>query len=204
MKQTITLLIIAVLNLQFVNAQNDNENTYYLTSEINLGNYVGVDFNFNYVFNNKYSLKLGFSGNIREPKSQPEDFSGGLNSIFSLGTDQPYDHFLTYRFDAGRIYNLNDKGTIRAHLAAGIGYTIIKEPENWEPAPTDAVITLAENYTYNYRSYNTVSLIINPKIEFPISNFFGLTVSPTLQINKDRTFIGVGIGTMLGKLKAKN
>jgi hypothetical protein len=46
-----------------------------------------------------------------------------------------------------------------------------------------------------------MSLIINPKIEFPLTNFIGLSVSPMIQLNKDRTYYGIGFGTMLGKLK---
>ncbi len=201
MKRKILVVIIIVLNVQLTTAQENKTHTYYLSSELNLGNYYGVDFNLNYVFKNKYSLKLGFSGNIRKPKSEPEDYSGGLNGIFHLGIENPYDHLLNYRVDFGRIHNLNQKGTIRANFSIGIGYTIIKEPENWQFIENDASINLAENYTYSYNSYNTLSLVINPKIEFPLTRFFGLSVSPMVQLNKDRTYFGIGLGTMLGKLK---
>lgn len=196
------VIIIFVLKSSWAIAQEtDSYNAYYLYSELNLGNYVGVDFNLNYVINNKYSLKLGFSGNIRKPKSEPENFSGGLKGLFSVGIENPYDHLLNYKIDLGRIYNLNPKKTIRANLAVGMGYTIIKEPENWELVESDVLLNLTENYTYTYRSYSTLSLIISPKIEFPITRFFGLSVSPTIQLNKDRSYFGIGLGTLLGKLK---
>ena len=60
---------------------------------------------------------------------------------------------------------------------------------------------LTENYTWNYKTHNTLSLIINPKIEFPFTRFYGLTISPMLQINKDRTYVGIGIGQMIGLLR---
>ncbi|WP_418603508.1 hypothetical protein [Hwangdonia sp.] len=201
MKRKILLIILIVLNAQLINAQENKKNTYYLSSELNLGNYFGVDYNLNYVFKNNYSLKLGFSGNVRKPKSEPEDFSGGLNGLFSVGIKNPYDHLLNYRIDFGKIYNFNPEGTIRLNFSFGIGYTIIKEPDNWQFVESDTVINLAENYTYSYKSYNTLSFTINPKIEFPITKFFGLSVSPMLQMNKDRTYFGIGLGTMLGKLK---
>jgi hypothetical protein len=101
MKRKSLIVLIAIFSIQFINAQNNEKegNTYYLSSEINLGNYYGLDFNFNYIFKNKYSLKLGFSGNIREPKTQPIDYSAGLNGLFSLGTENPYDYFLNYKVD---------------------------------------------------------------------------------------------------------
>ena len=192
-----------MFNVQLITGQNNKEDTYYLSNELNFGNYFGIDYNLNYVLKNKYSLKIGFSGNVRKPKSQPENYSGGLSGLFSLGIENPYDHLLNYRIDFGKIYNLNPKGTIRMNFSFGIGYSIIKEPNNWQFVETDAVINLAENYTYSYRSYSTLSFIINPKIEIPFTRFYGLTISPMIQINKDRTYFGIGIGQMIGLLRKK-
>jgi hypothetical protein len=99
---------------------------------------------------------------------------------------------------------LNNKGTIRANVSIGLGYTYIKEPENWKFIENNTIINLAENYTYSFRSYDTISFLINPKIEFPLTSFFGLSISPMIQINKIRTYYGIGLGTILGKLKEKN
>lgn len=43
--------------------------------------------------------------------------------------------------------------------------------------------------------------IVNPKIEFPFNRFYGLTISPMLQVNKDRIYVGIGIGQMIGFLR---
>jgi len=201
LKRKILILFLIIHNVQLIIAQNSDINTYYVTGELSLGNYVGLDYTINYIFKDTYALKLGFSGKIRKPKSAPEDYSGGLNSVFTAGIDFPYDHLLNYDLSFGKIYNFNDSHTIRLNFLIGIGYTIIKEPGNWQFVDNDATINLAENYSYTYRDYNTISFIINPKIEFPLSNFFGLSISPMLQFNKDRTYFGIGFGTMLGKLK---
>lgn len=197
-----TLILIAILfNVWFITAQDNEENSYYVSTELNLGNYYGLDVNYNYVFQNKYSLQLGFTGNVRKPVTQPENYTSGLNGFFSAGIDTPHDHLLTYKINFGRMYNLNEKGTIRANLLLGVGYSIIKEPENWQYVPSGTIIILSENYTYSYRKYSTMSLIINPKIEFPVTKHFGLSLSPMAQINKDRTYFGIGLGTMIGKLR---
>ncbi len=202
MKQQFLFILLIALCPTLIRAQT-NEDTYYLSNELNFGNYLGIDFSLNYVFKNTYSLKAGFSGHVRKPKSQPENYSAGLNGLFSIGTENPYDHLLNYRIDFGTIYNLNPKGTLRLNLSFGLGYTIIKEPNDWQFIETDATINLAENYSYSYTTYNTLSFIINPKLEFPFTRFYGLTISPMVQINKDRTYYGIGIGQMIGILQQK-
>lgn len=196
-----SILILVLFSVSFVKAQDNTEEYYYLTSELNLGNYYGVDLNLNYIIQNKYALKVGVSANIRDPKSQPDNYSSGLSGIINIFGNRPYDHFTNYKIEVGRLYSLNKKGTIRANLALGLGYTILKEPENWQYIESNSWINFAENYSYSYRKHSTISLVITPKIEFPISKYFGFTLSPQLQINKDRTYVGIGIGTMLGKLK---
>lgn len=196
-----SILILVLFSVSFVRAQDNIEDNYYLTSELNLGNYYGVDLNLNYIIQNKYALKVGVSANIRDPKSQPDNYSSGLSGIINIFGNRPYDHFTNYKIEVGRLYSLNKKGTIRANLALGLGYTILKEPDNWQYIESSSWINFAENYSYSYRKHSTISLVISPKIEFPISKYFGFTLSPQLQINKDRTYVGIGIGTMLGKLK---
>lgn len=195
------LLLLIVLASSLANAQDEVADRYYVSSELNVGNYIGVDLNYNYIIHNKYALKVGVSANIRSPKSQPDNYSSGLTGIINVFGNRPYDHFTNYKIEVGRLYNLNKKGTIRANLAVGLGYTILKEPENWQYIESSSWINFAENYSYSYQKKNTISFIISPKIEFPISKYFGFTVSPQVQINKERTYVGVGIGTMIGKLR---
>ena len=199
MKRIITILIFSI-SINIAYAQFDENNAIYSTTEMNLGNYIGIDINLNYVYKEKYSFKIGYTGNIRKPKSQPENYASGLTGLFSFGLANPYDQFENYQIVFGKIYNLNKRGTIRANLSLGLGYTTLREPENWELI-NDGFLT--ENYTWNYKKHNTVSIIINPKIEFPFTRFYGLTISPMLQINKYRTYFGIGIGQMIGLLRKR-
>ncbi|WP_372746657.1 hypothetical protein [Lutibacter sp.] len=196
----VILLLLFCISVNSVNAQFDENNSIYYSTELSLGNYIGLDLNMNYVYKDKYSFKIGYSGNIRKPKSQPEDYTSGLTGLFLLGLANPYDQLENYQIGMGNIINLNSSKTIRLNLLAGLGYTIIREPENWV-RNNDAF--LAENYNWNYHKHTTVSFIINPKIEFPISRIYGFTISPMLQINKDNLYFGVGIGNMIGLLKSR-
>ena len=197
MKKTLILLLIIFASVNIANAQFAKNNALYATGELNMGNYYGTDLNLNYVLNEKYSFKLGYTGNLRKPKTLPEDFSTGVTGILVWGLNHPMDNFENYGASVGRIYKLNQSGTIRVNLSLGIGYSILTEPENWEKINNNFV-HLQKNYSYDNVEHKAVSLIVNPKIEFPITRFFGFTISPMLQINKERTYFGIGIGTMIG------
>jgi len=196
-----TALFICFFSINLSNAQFGENNAIYSTAEWNLGNYIGIDISLNYVYKEKYAFKIGYTGNIREPKSQPEDYAPGLEGILLFSLANPYDKLENYHIGFGKIYKLNKRGTIRANISLGLGYTTIREPENWQR--TDGGF-LTANYTWDYKQYNTISLIINPKIEFPFSRIYGLTFSPMLQLNKDKVYFGIGIGSMIGLLRKRN
>ncbi len=198
MKRTI-LLLIFFISINTANARFSDKHAIYLTSELNFGNYVGVDFNLNYVYQELYALKIGYSGNMSSASSTPENYHpGAIAIIFIFGLFGPYDYLSNYQITVGKIFKMNDKGTIRANISAGIGYTTITEPSNWQGTNNN---WMGPNYTFEHHKYKTVSLIINPKIEFPATIVFGPTITGMIQINKDRVFYGLGIGFMLGVLR---
>lgn len=200
MKWKIFLLAMSFISFNFANAQFAENNAFYATGELNLGNYYGMDLNLNYVLKEKYSFRVGYTGNLRKPKSQPEDFTSGVTGILVGGLNTPHDQFENFGASIGRIYKINQRGTIRANLSLGVGYTLCTEPENWKKI-NSSTVSVTKNYSYDNVEHKAVSLIVNPKIEFPISQYFGFTISPMLQINKDRTYFGIGLGSMIGLLR---
>ncbi|MCM4159926.1 hypothetical protein FHG64_05630 [Antarcticibacterium flavum] len=200
MKKTLILLFI-LFCFNTVHAQFAQNHAIYHSAEVSAGNYLGVDINANYVLRESYSFKIGYSGFIRRPVAAPENYSSGIIGLLTLGLANPYDQLQNIQLMAGKVYKFNKKGTIRANLSLGVAFTIINEPTNWEPVETSSF--LAQNYTYDYQSYNTLSLIINPKLEFPFTRYYGLSLSPLLQINKDRMYFGIGIGQMIGLLRGR-
>lgn len=194
-------MLISQFVLINANAQFFEKNALYASGEIGTGNYFELNFNINLVIDEKYSLQIGSSSHAREARSQPADYNSGIVGVFTLGLSQlHFDQMDNYQIMYGRIFKLNRSGNIRMNLAGGIGYTTITEPTNWKPVNGSG---LGANYTYEIEKYHTISLIINPKVEFPFTRIFGLTVSPMLQINKDRAYIGIGVGTMIGILRKK-
>lgn len=187
------ILFLIVLNFflsdfSIINAQSAANNAVYATGELNLSTYFGMDLNLNYVLKEKYSFKLGYSGNFRNPVSQPGDFTTGVKGILLFGLNSPVDRFENFGASIGRVYKLNQSGGIRVNFSLGLGYTLYTEPDNWVKV-NDHPVSLKENYTYDYAKHNVVSLIINPKIEFPFTRYFGFTLSPMLLLNKDRPIL---------------
>lgn len=195
-------LFLAFLLLAAIpaNAQFSQKNALYFSGEIGKGNYFGLNAGINYVYNQTYSFAAGFSGQIRKAKTTPADYSSGITGIFSFGLANPSDQMGTLYLTAGRLFSMEQTGSVRFNLSLGMGYTVITEPVNWQPAGGGGI---AENYTYDYHSYGTFSLIISPRIEFPFTSYFGLTLSPLVQLNKDRIYFGMGFGAMVGVLKRK-
>ena len=97
MKEKIALLIF-IFSIQFINAQLKENNKVYITSELSLGNYSGVDLNLNFVTKKNYTLKIGYSGNLRFPKSEPNDYAS-INDVFPF--TGPYDYFKSYQINFG-------------------------------------------------------------------------------------------------------
>ncbi len=192
------LLVLFFLSINSIKAQFAENNAIYYSDGLNLGNYIGIDLNLNYVYKEKYSFKIGYIYNTRKPKSQPDDYSSGLAKALLFGASNPHDQMENYQIALGKIYSLNENRTTRVNLSIGIGYTVIKEPEDWEKIKSGFV---SENYTWNYEKRNTFSLIISPKIEFPFTAIYGLTISPMIQINEDKTYFGIGFGQMIGLLR---
>ena len=212
MRQIISLLMLFVcINMTSAQSQK-KKHAFYVTGVVNLGNYFGGDFNLNYVLKEKYTFKIGYTGNIRTAKSRPKDFQVGFLGSFwypprsfwypySLALDDPHDRIGNYRFDVGRIYKLNQSGTVRINAAVGLGYATVIEPVNWKKENSPLRFLGFGNYSWDYKEKRTISLIINPKIEFAFRRISGLTISPMVQINKYRTYFGIGMGMILGVLR---
>lgn len=165
---------------------------YYVSSEVGAGNYMTYGVDLNYVIKDKYTFKLGYSGFVRNSKALPADLTSAIST--------PRDIMNTLQFMVGHaIYLSPTNKKNRVNLAAGIGYTSIDKPTNWEAVN---LVKSGPNKTYMYDTSfeQEASLIIQPKIEFLIERYFGFTVSPTLQISESETYIGIGFGSMIGNL----
>jgi hypothetical protein len=159
-----------------------------------------MDINLNYILNEKITFRAGYSNSSRIARTLPDDYEMGLLGLFALGLNTPHDFMQNIQFEAGWVWNLNEKGTARFNACAGLAYTKIERPTNWEKVDT----YMGSNYTWDYEFLHKVSLVIHPRFEFPLIRYFGLSINPMLQTNRDMTFFGVGVGVMFGLLTKRS
>lgn len=172
--------------------QRNEKSKYYISSEVGAGNYMSYGVDLNYILNDQISFKLGYSGHVRNSKELPENLTSTIST--------PRDIMNTFQLLVGHAIYLNPKNRrSRVNFAAGIGYTSIDKPTNWEVVHTESD-KHKMIYMYDKSQEQEASLIIQPKIEFLVERYFGFTVSPTLQISESETYIGIGFGSMIGNL----
>lgn len=166
----------------------------YLSIDLDVGNYIGANANVNYVIKNRYCFQFGFSGHFRRARSRPENYSGG---VFGFLGPIPFDTFESSQLLVGRVVKINAKGSIRLNLLGGAAYTFLREPTNWQSLNGSF---WGPSHTFEYARSEVFSFVLNPKIEFPFTRVYGLSFAMLMQVNKERTLIGVGIGQLIGKL----
>lgn len=165
-------------------AQIQKRDAIFLDAEVNLGNYSGVSLNLNYLFKQNISFKVG------------------AHALFNESSEYKATNEITgYHVLIGKVL-FDGKGSTRWNLSAGLGSS----------KTVKAISSTRETgsffgfFSYNYNSVkyeesNELSFIINPKIEFPFSEAFGLTISPFIIANKVNTAAGIGIGIMIGQVR---
>lgn len=199
----ILFTLLVFLFSQKLNAQFFENNSIYLSNEILFGNHLGIDVSLNWINKNKISIQSGYSGHISFAKSRPNDYTGGSISLFTLGTNSPSDKINTFFIKVGKVILLNEKETIRFNLMGGLGITSFREATNWQPltGSNQGGFISGPNYTFDYQFETLLCVILNPKLEFPLSRVFGLNISPLVEISSKRVVWGIGVGTMVGNIK---
>lgn len=179
-------------------AQLQQNQLLYGNLGFSLGNFMGGSAGINFAVTNKYSLQLEYSGISRTSKSTPADYNIGLVDIFSLGTTTPKDRVKSLRFMAGKLHTINQTGSVRINVKAGLSFITVNEPCNWEK--TDGYL-IGSNYTWDYRNVYQAGFVFKPEFEFLFANFIGAVVSPYCELTADYSSVGIGVGILLGKVQ---
>lgn len=203
MKRILSIILL-LASFACAKGQFFENNALYLSSGLNLGNYWGGTIGLNYVYKEKYALQFNYSGNQRKSKNIPSDYSTGIFNVFFLGLDQPHDYLESYNLLAGRVYKLNSRGSLRLNVAAGFGYTEIKEPKDWEEMKINIYgVPLTNTHDWEETKDSRASFIMNPRLEFTLNPYLGAYFAGQLIANEKRTFIGAEVGILLGVLRAR-
>lgn len=168
---------------------------------INKGNYVlGFNTDLNYIYKNKYSAQVGYSGFFKQADSEPSDYSIGLVEFFSFGLTRAYDQIHNWNFLVGRVFPLNDSETLRLHFRGGAAYSRRLVPINWSK---DITFGLAQNYVYDYSKNIRTAFLINVELEWAYLPFTGHSIDGVIMVHEDQVFFGLGISGSLGLLRPR-
>ena len=177
-------LVLSLISLIKVNAQFHEKTLVYGSFEASFGNYHGVDFNINYIYQNKYSFKIGYSGFFGEAKAAPKDID---YNVFG-----PNDAINSVHLVLGRVLRFKELKNTQLNIGVGIAYIGVDKPKNFVlKNPYNKGI-----YYWDNDFHNEIGVVFNPKIELFLNGSFGVTVSPLAQYSKHSTYVGIGVGIL--------
>ncbi|WP_336093847.1 hypothetical protein [Leeuwenhoekiella sp. CH_XMU1409-2] len=195
------LVIFAISLISYVaKAQFAEKNWAYFSLGGVVGSHLGVSVSADYVYDNKYSLEIGWEQYIRSSQNKPDDFSSGLVNLFLLNLFEPFEQSDMVQLQGGRVFILNEKKSIRLNIMGGLAFTSIKDAFDFRVVDSPF---LTDNYTYEYSKRNTISLLFSPRIEFATA-YYGLSLSPKFIYNKDIIYFGLSLNHMIGVLRPKS
>lgn len=203
MKKSVIIILGFLLIQSTVSAQwsykwlnhYDNKHLIYTQGDMMVGSNSGGNMGLNFVYDSKYSVQVGFSATSNEYGSTVK---GALKSATSTNPDvlSPNMNMTeNYHVMIGRHFNLSSNGKVRFVLQAGPGMSLSivgSQPEN-----SGSNINDISNIDEKSRD---ISVIVNSKIELPITKTFGFSAGPTLIANHERSFVSFGVGFMYGIL----
>jgi hypothetical protein len=200
------LILLITFFLTFTSAYAQWSNRFLQTSsdkhflfasgDVIAGNYNGGDVGINYIYKNKYSVKLGFFLSEKLVTSIPNNFLKSGETLSSVGLTAPTENLENFHFLVGRVFSFGAKDRLRLTIQGGPGISTVREPVFQENG-NKSNLSSAE-YAIDYQKVSHASFTINPKVEFPLACVFGISVGPMLILNQERTFLGASIGFMYG------
>jgi hypothetical protein len=200
MKQFLLFLFIALLTGFSASAQFAENNSLYLGLGPNVGNYSGLDINFNYASQRKWSAQIGIKSGIRGAKNKPDDFSGGILGLLSRGLTNPKDEITSYQFLGGRMIQLDgEEGRFRLNLLTGPSINKFKNSVNFQPSTENGVIL--GTYTFENEKDSGMGWMVKPTLEIPLGKVVGFGISPYLNFNSKNFAYGFEFQLLIGILQ---
>ena len=189
------MIFILLTSCFSITAQPHRQDAFFLSAEGVVGNYTGLNLNLNYQFRQRYSIAIGMDLFERDIQDLLPDYDA-RHEVSDF-------HLLIGRAFPSR------KGKIRWNLAIGMAQSRSVPPKGLQIDEGDLLDMIAGNalvigdrdVDVDYLETNKFAFIINPKLEIPLSNVFGLSFSVIYMTNDVKPVIGAGIGLITGKLR---
>lgn len=173
----------------------------YSSLKGNFGNYYGGGITLDLIHKNKYSFGIGFYEHVKKPENLPTDYKKGALSLLTLGEGIARDNLQSVSLTLGRVFLSKSNSGIRYNLKAGVTYSVSKTPDNWVILNDGGGLLSMENYSYNYKKYHEIGILVNPTIDLPLLKFLGFSVGPYSFLNLKTISYGIEISTIIGCVK---
>lgn len=203
-----SLFFIFFLGFSFVaNAQFFDKNYIYGNVGISGGNYYGADVGINDIYKQKYIVHLGIYSLFTEAIEKPSDYSAG-SGIFGSGDSNITDKYNMPHLTAGYVRKFNENSNFRLILQGGLGLQFREYATNFQDYENTGGFGgfnfgTSPSHTYDFEKDVSLAIIINPRVEYTLSHVYGFAVSPLLIINNKKTFYGISIINIIGKIREK-
>lgn len=143
----------------------------------------------NYVYNNKYTVNIGYSATSKHDAALSQDILKSTTELSSENSATPFANTENIHLMFGRVFKLNRDGTIRFLLQGGPGIFTSRNPEYEINSTT---------YNFSTETQKSLGLIFQPKFEMPVLYSIGFSAGPMLMVSNNETYVGAGIGLMYG------
>jgi hypothetical protein len=200
MKQFLLIIFITLCTGFPVSAQFAENNSLYLGLGPTLGNYSGLDINFNYASQRKWSAQIGIKSGSRASKNKPKDFSGGILGLLSRGLTNPKDEITSYQFLGGKMILLDgEEGNFRLNILTGPSINRFQNSVNFHPSTANGV--LLGTYTFEREKESGIGWMLKPTLEIPLGKVVGFGFSPYANFNSKNMAFGFDIQLLIGILQ---
>lgn len=200
MKQFLLILFISLCSGFSAHAQFAENHSLYLGLGPTVGNYSGLDINFNYALQRSWSAQIGIKTGVRGAKNKPDDFSGGILGVLSRGLTNPNDEIISYQFLGGKMILLDgEEGRFRINLLTGPSINKFRNSVNFQPSTENGVIL--GTYTFETEKDSGIGWMVKPTLEIPLGKVVGFGVSPYLNFNSKNFAYGFDFQLLIGILQ---
>ncbi|HPF50732.1 MAG TPA: hypothetical protein PK335_04110 [Draconibacterium sp.] len=162
---------------------------FYSSGDYIVGNQNGGKISVNYVYNNKYTVNIGYSATTKNEAQLPNEILKSATELIPANSTVAFSNSENIHLMLGRVFNLNKEGTFRFILQGGPGMITSRDP----------IYTVKSNvYEYDMEATKKMCMVLNPKFEIPLFSALGVSAGPMLVMNNSTRYIGAGIGIMYG------
>ncbi len=190
------LLIVAALLLTVASyAQwsyrflSQEKHFVYSSGDVVVGNRTSGNLGLSYVFDNKYTVNVGFSATTKTEAELPNEILKSTEELNPAYSTPAFVNSQNIHIMVGRVIKLNHDGSFRLLLQGGPGLYAKRSPS----------FTIKSNeYNYQMDVVSNLCLVVNPKVEIPLFSTIGVSAGPMAVINQNEKYFGAGIGIMYG------